>query len=100
MKMGSFDTLSDEGCSVQVKCFNGNLDVYHVGDKVPELHYYHQGYRRWDDEDQLDTYTIVLNPYHPAFALIKDRIFIGFTGDEEETYPPYVWRWGELRETT
>ena len=96
--MGSFDTLVDGNKNIQVKCFEGNLKVFHVGDIVPKLHNYHENYRKWIPELQYETYTIDMNPYpDPLYALIKDGVFVGFTNDEEETYPPFVYRYGKLR---
>ena len=96
--MGSFDTLSDGDREIQVKCFEGNLKNYHVGDVVPELHSYHEGYRKWIPELQYETYTIDMDPYgDPPYALVKDKVFVGFTDDIEETYPPIIYRWGQLK---
>ena len=59
--MGSFDTLVDGNKNIQVKCFEGNLKVFHVGDIVPKLHNYHENYRKWIPELQYETYTIDMN---------------------------------------
>lgn len=93
--MGCFDTLSADGFSSQVKCFRGALDIFRKGDRVPTLHNY-EGYEEWPEEDQINTYTIVLPGYAShRFALIKDRTFMGFTHDTTETVGPYVAKWGE-----
>lgn len=93
--MGSFDTMYDGDREIQVKCFRCHLDNIKKGDKVGDLHNYLKSYEPWDDEDQLDTYTIVMTPYaDPRYALIKDRVFVGFVDSPRDTYPPYVARWG------
>lgn len=95
--MGSFDTLVDGDYSTQVKCFEGNLSHYRVGDEVPKLHFYHQNYRKWPEETQPKSYTLVLDPYGPPrYVLIKNRVIIKFTNDQDETYAPYVARWGQI----
>ena len=95
--MGCFDTMHDGKHSIQVKCFFCSLSHYHTGDKVPKLHNYLKSYKPWDESEQIETYTIVMAPYgYPRFALIKKGIFVRFTQEPKETYPPYVARWGEL----
>jgi|26BtaG_2_1085354.scaffolds.fasta_scaffold26756_2 hypothetical protein len=95
--MGCFDTLIDGETDLQVKCFGGNLNHFKVGEQVPTLHYY-EGYQEWEKEKQLDTYTIVNDPWSPRFGIIMNRVFIGFTDDKSRTAPPYVGRWGVLLE--
>ena len=93
--MGSFDTLVQVGYSIQVKCFQGMVQTYRVGEVVPILHTY-DDYQPWPEDEQIRTYTIVLPSYEFfRFALIKDRRFVGFTSDVEETWKPYVAKWGE-----
>ena len=93
--MGSFDTLSHGGHSAQVKCFRGMIQIYHMNERVPDLHYY-DSYEAWPEEEQLESYTIVLPSYESMrFALIKDRTFVGFTNEVSETWKPYVAKWGE-----
>lgn len=95
--MGSFDTMCDGNREIQVKCFHCYLDIINKGDKVGDLHDYGRGYEPWAEYDQLDSYTIVMVPYiDPRYALIKDRVFIGFTDNPKETYPLYVTRYGVL----
>lgn len=96
--MGCFDTLSDGEHSAQVKCFGGNLKIFHKGETVPPLHYY-EGYKEWPAEEQIGTYTIVLPGYvSHRFAVIKDGTFVGLTNNVAETGEPYVAKWGELLE--
>jgi hypothetical protein len=92
--VGCYDTFYQGGASVQIKCFGGKLGHYHVGDRVPPLHFY-EDYEMWAEEDQLDTYTVVLSEYAGyKYALFKDRVFVGFTDLHTETYEPYVSKWG------
>jgi len=96
--MGSFDTLSDGRHSIQVKCFPCMVQIYHVGDTVPTLHLY-DSYMEWPKDEQVETYTIVLPSYEAMrFALVRDRRFVGFTNVPNETYKPYVAKWGEKLE--
>jgi len=84
--MGVFDTLVDGDESVQVKCFASNLRTFHVGDIIIDSPY--------------DDMTIVCPDYSDysgeskIFALLKDGKFFKLTRDPEETYPPYVDKWG------
>lgn len=96
--MGCFDTLSEGDFSSQVKCFGGDLKIFRKGERVPTLHCY-EDYEEWPEEEQIDTYTIVLPGYEShKFALIKDRIFIGFTNHVSQTIEPYIAKWGERLE--
>lgn len=93
--MGCYDILIDGEFSSQVKCFRGVLDRFRKGERVPTLHNY-EGYEEWPEEEQIDTYTIVLPGYEShKFALIKDRTFIGFTNHVSQTIEPYIAKWGE-----
>lgn len=93
--MGSYDTLIQDSFGVQVKCFRGMVQIYRVGEVVPILHTY-DNYEPWPEDEQIRTYTIVLPSYEFfRYALIKDRIFVGFTSNVEETWKPYVAKWGE-----
>jgi len=83
--MGSYDFLSDGIDTVQIKLYDCEMDRYNLGDKVPE------GYGK--------DYTIVLPRWEPVdFALIKDGKFLKFTDNKNETYPPYISKWGETLE--
>ena len=93
--MGLFDTLVDGDTALQVKCFGGDLAVFNVGDKVPKLHRY-EGYKQWSEKAQFSSYTIVNDPYDPRYAVIENRIFMGFETDKKRTKPPYVARYGVI----
>ena len=93
--MGIYDTLVEGETHIQVKCLGCNMKHYKVSDKVPEIHFY-EGYRRWDDKDQMNTYAIILPNYTPhLYALIEDRIFKGFSDYWDETNDKFVTKWGE-----
>lgn len=80
--MGVFDTLVDGSKKAQIKLFDCTLHTYEAGDEVPK--------------DFGDNFTIVLPKREVArFALIKDGKFVKLTGNREETYPPFISKWGE-----
>jgi len=96
--MGLYDTLYYGKTSVQVKCFGSRMRDYYVGNIVPLLHHY-DGYRLWDKNKQVGTYTIVLPDYASyRYVLIKNRTFIRLTNEEKETYPPFISKCGEVIE--
>ena len=89
--MGVYDTLVDGDQSVQVKCFSCDLATYYVDDFIASAPHADMtvvcpDYRVYPQEGKI-------------FALLKDRRFVGFTHDPEETYPPYIDKWGNCLAT-
>jgi len=86
--MGTYDTLVDGEKLAQVKIFNRTMSVFKKGDKLPV-----------EGLGVGNTFTIVLPDYEGArFAIVKDGKFIKLTSDVNETYRPYVDKWGNIIE--
>lgn len=80
--MGVYDMLTDGDRTVQVKCWDRLLETFHKGDMVPP----------YAGEE---TYTIILPYYEDArFALITKGIFKGLTNEVNDTWEPYITKWG------
>jgi hypothetical protein len=81
--MGIYDTLTDDKRACQVKCFESNLFVYHIGDILPDMGIYP------------DNYTIVLPEYEGCkFAIVKDRKLWKLTNIVSQTIEPFIDKWG------
>ena len=77
--MGLYDTLVDGDKEAQVKCFNREMNIYEVGDRVPSG----------------GSFIIMLPPYEDAaYAIIKDGIFLGLTDCPPSTADKIIDKWG------
>jgi len=78
--VGLYDTLVDGDKEAQVKCFNREMNIYKVGDRVPRD----------------GSFIIMLPPYEGApCAIIKDGIFMGLTDCPPSMVDKIIDKWGK-----